>query len=165
MNSNTIIIDCDGVLTDGALTIDRRGEKMFKRFHTRDVRAMRELVYNGFELLIVTADDWPGIYHFADKVGAEVKICRDKTEATLHRRIVAAIGDDAWDVSMLQAVAAEGGKTFCPADADQFVLDLPFITKLKTNGGQGVIAEVIHHLLPEPTWFNATPKPANLIPA
>ena len=68
--TNIIITDADGVLTDGTLTIDHKGEKVFKKFHTRDVRAIRELVANGFEIYILSADEWEGTRHFAEKVGA-----------------------------------------------------------------------------------------------
>lgn len=137
----SVLIDCDGVLTDGALTMDHLGEKMFKRFHTRDVRAIRELIFNGFEVVIVSADDWTGIYHFADKVGAEVYICRDKGKIPFDNFI--AIGDDAWDIPMLKAAR----RAFATFDADPSVKILPGITRLGTPGGQGVIAELVTYLL------------------
>lgn len=149
-NPCNILIDCDGVLTDGALTIDHRGEKMFKRFHTRDVRAIRDLVYNGFEVTIVSADDWPGIYHFADKVGADVAIVRDKSRIKCKSRFKShvsfvAVGDDAWDLPMLKS--AGFGNAFCPADADYCVRRESCVTELKTAGGRGVIAELARILL------------------
>lgn len=137
----TILIDCDGVLTDGSLTIDHRGRKMFKRFHTRDVRAIRELVCNGFEVVIVSADDWQGIFHFADKVGADVHICRDKSCVPFSDYI--AIGDDAWDVEMLK----NAKKAYCPMDADASVQRIPGIEVLPVRGGKGVIAELCWRLL------------------
>ncbi len=143
----TILIDCDGVLTDGALTIDHRGEKMFKRFHTRDVRAIRELIYNGYEVTIVSADDWPGIDHFADKVGADVMIVRDKSQIRWPVPFIA-VGDDAWDLSML--LAAAEGYAFCPADADPSVKRQRTVTTLATSAGRGVIAELARRLLSKP---------------
>jgi len=141
MQNKVILIDCDGVLTDGKLTIGRDGEKQFKQFHTRDVRAIRELVYNGYEVVIVSADDWPGIYHFAAKVGADVCISRTKTE--LPYKGYLAIGDDAWDVQMLKNARL----AFCPADADVSVLGVEGIYQLKTAGGNGVVAEFIWEVL------------------
>ncbi|HEY4282642.1 MAG TPA: hypothetical protein VGM62_06210 [Chthoniobacterales bacterium] len=143
MVPKTILIDCDGVLTDGALTIDHRGEKMFKRFHTRDVRAIRELIYNGFEVTIVSADDWPGIYRFADKVGADVRVCRDKSKVGAPPFV--AIGDDTWDLPMLRR--AGKGNAFCPADADRAILESDCVIALKTSAGHGVIAELARYLL------------------
>jgi 3-deoxy-D-manno-octulosonate 8-phosphate phosphatase KdsC-like HAD superfamily phosphatase len=136
-----LIVDCDGVLTDGTLTIDHRGDKFFKSFHTRDVRAIRELVFNGFEVVIVTADEWPGLAHFAEKVGADAMLgCRDKSRQAGG---YIAIGDDAWDVSLLRGAVL----AFAPADADPCVLALPNVTRLETCGGRGVVAELARRLL------------------
>jgi 3-deoxy-D-manno-octulosonate 8-phosphate phosphatase (KDO 8-P phosphatase) len=137
----TIVIDCDGVLTDGKLYIDHHGDKMFKAFHSRDIRALRELVANGYHVIIVTADDWPGSLHFAEKTGVELMVCRDKSKLPYENYI--AVGDDAWDVAML----AKASKAFAPADADLSVKRLCNITILNTNGGCGVIAELLHILL------------------
>jgi len=141
MPYKVILIDCDGVLTDGKLTIDHRGEKPFKQFHTRDVRAIRELIYNGYEVVIVSADDWSGIHHFANKVGADVCISRDKKELPYKDYI--AVGDDAWDVQMLRGAKL----AFCPANADESVKIIPGIVKIETNGGEGVIAGLARRIL------------------
>ena len=137
----TILIDVDGVLTDGCLTIDHKGEKLFKRFHTRDVRAIRELVWNGFEVILVTADEWFGITHFADKVGADLDFVKDKS--TLKYTNYYAIGDDAWDIPML----LKAKKAFCPVDADPGVLQLPGIYVLPRAGGRGVVADFVRVIL------------------
>lgn len=134
-----IYIDCDGVLTDGTLTIDHRGEKLFKRFHTRDVRAIRELVALGHEVTLVTADDWEGLPHFATKVGADVKILRDK--GNLPQPYIA-VGDDAWDVPMLKRAKC----AFCPLDADPSVLATEGVMVLNVKGGQGVVAGLVRML-------------------
>ena len=138
---NQILIDCDGVLTDGTLTIDHNGEKLFKKFHTKDVRAIRELVANGYEVYIVSADDWPGVKKFAEKVGAEFIYSRTKDDLKFDKYI--AIGDDAWDVNMLKGAK----KAFCPSDADQSVLKIVEVKKLLTPGGKGVVAEMVREIL------------------
>lgn len=140
------MLDCDGVLTDGRLTIDHAGRKMFKQFHTRDVRAIRELVSLGIEVYIASADAWAGTALFAEKCGAVFMEVRDKTE--LHKfmegRTWWAVGDDAWDVPMLAAT-----RFFCPADADTCVLNHPKCHKLTANGGAGVVAELLLIMLHE----------------
>lgn len=137
----TILIDCDGVLTNGNLTIDHNGEKLFKQFHVRDVRAIRELVANGYEVVIISADDWPGIFHYAEKVGAVVHIAKDKSDIPFENFI--AIGDDAWDVKMLRNATM----AFCPNDADRSVLRVNGIYRLEKDGGKGVISEMIGYIL------------------
>ena len=139
--AKVILIDCDGVLTDGRLTIDHRGRKQFKQFHTRDVRAIRELVSHGYEVIIVSADDWEGINYFADKVGADVHICRDKSCVPYSGYI--AVGDDAWDVGMLERAEI----AFCPMDSDPSVSSIKGIKQLPVKGGHGVIAAMIRELL------------------
>jgi 3-deoxy-D-manno-octulosonate 8-phosphate phosphatase (KDO 8-P phosphatase) len=134
-----IFIDIDGTLTDGKMYIDHRGEKMFKAFHARDVRAIRELIVNGYDVTLVTADDHESGKHFAHKVGADYECMRDKGKLGPSEY---AIGDDTWDVAMM-----EGSRlAFCPADADPVAKRAADII-LNTNGGQGVIAEMIHHIL------------------
>jgi len=140
-----IIIDQDGVLTDGRLTIDYRGEKMFKSYHTRDVRAIRELVSRGNEVVIVTADDWEGVRCFAEKVGAVVEVERDKSiiaEKYAHRHYVM-VGDDAWDIPLLRNAAA----AFCPKDAMMVAKHCSHAVVLNRNGGTGVVAEVLERLI------------------
>jgi len=137
---NILVIDCDGVLTDGTLTIDCKGEKLFKKFHTRDVRAIRQFVASGYEVYIVTADDWDGTMHFAEKVGAHCKVLKDKSRVAemLHNRPYIAVGDDAWDVPMI----AGATHAYCPANADT-VVKATGAHVLKSNGGEGVIAELL----------------------
>lgn len=140
-----LVIDLDGVLTDGRLTIDHRGEKLFKQFHTRDVRAIRELVASGYEVYIVSADDWAGGRCFAEKVGAEFVYMKDKSQvpAYIGSRPYIAIGDDAWDVPMLE----EASQKFCPQDADIIVKLLPGMRMVQAAGGTGVVAAIVKDLL------------------
>ena len=143
--ANVIVCDCDGVLTDGKLNMDHTGSKMFKTFHSRDIRAIRELVANGYEFYIVSADDWPGGKAFADKVGAVFVYLRDKSKIKDHigHRPFIAIGDDVWDVPMMKQASI----AFCPYDAIPFSATLSGYTHLETKGGQGVIAELLSHIL------------------
>jgi len=138
-----VVIDCDGVLTDGKLTINSSGTKLLKQFHTRDVRAIRELVSSGVEVYIVTADDWEGTAHFAKKVGAEYVYMRDKSKVPemLANRPYICVGDDAWDIPMITAAKI----SFCPANADTLVKTFCHMV-LETKGGEGVIAELLHAL-------------------
>jgi 3-deoxy-D-manno-octulosonate 8-phosphate phosphatase (KDO 8-P phosphatase) len=149
MNENlerpqAIVIDIDGTLTNGRLTIDHNGEKLFKQFHTRDIRAIRELVFNGYEVYLITADEWEGAKHFAEKVGAYFLNLRDKSHVlTIINKPFIAIGDDAWDIPMLN----DAEEKYCPKDADYKVKQVKGINILKTKGGAGVVAELINQIL------------------
>lgn len=132
-----LVIDCDGVLTDGTLTINLKGEKLFKKFHTRDVRAIREFVANGWEVVILSADDWGGTAHFAEKVGAEFRVSRTKDDIGGD---YVAIGDDVWDRALLEGAT----RAFCPNDADPLLFrEIPTIEVVRRDGGRGVVAEVL----------------------
>lgn len=140
-----LLVDCDGVLTDGRFHINHEGNKLFKSFHTRDVRAIRELIsVHGFEVIIVTADEWAGIEVFAEKVGAVVHYARDKNKLPFDDYI--AVGDDAWDVPMLRRAV----RAYAPKSADWSVRRIPGSIILETNGGAGVIAELLRHLIENP---------------
>ena len=49
----TLILDLDGVLTDGHITINDRGEET-KSFHVRDGLGLRLLMRAGIEVIIIT---------------------------------------------------------------------------------------------------------------
>lgn len=135
-----ICIDFHGVLTDGKLNVSHDGKTFFESCHTRDVRAIRELVASGHEVYIVTASMNPIVQAFAEKVGVVVIQARDKSEMpAIFKKSYIAIGDDAWDVPMLEKAV----HAFCPADADPCVKSLPHIRILNSKGGQGVIAELV----------------------
>lgn len=136
-----IAIDVDGVLTDGKLHIDHTGEKLFKSFHTRDIRSIRELVAKGYEVYLVSADDSNFGKVFAEKVGAVFIYLRDKSKAAEAIGVpYIAVGDDAWDVPMLKAAVA----AYCPIDADWSVLNIvPDKNVIPVPGGRGVIASLL----------------------
>lgn len=137
---STVIIDFDGCLTTGKLTIDSTGKELFKEVHSRDSRAIRELCAKGYHVVIMTASSSPIIKAYAQKVGAELIVTRDKSDHSFTD--YAAIGDDSWDIPLLEKAALK----FCPADAFYNVKQIPGIKILKTKGGEGVIAELIDYL-------------------
>ena len=144
VKTSRVFIDCDGVLTDGKLYMSADGSKMFKAFHTRDVRAIREFVARGFEVVIVTADEWPGIQHFAAKVGAELCVMRDKAHlAPMFTGQYIAIGDDAWDAPMLKGAAL----AFAPLGAHVSITTIPGINVVDCRSGEGVVSAVLDSLL------------------
>jgi len=139
-NISNILIDFDGCLTTGKLTITSDGKELFREVHTRDSRAIRELVAKGYHVVIVTASKSEIIRHYANKLGCEVIVMRDKSKHGFTD--YAAIGDDSWDIPMLESAELK----FCPNDAFYKVKMLPGIKILKTKGGHGVMAEVNEYL-------------------
>lgn len=134
-----ILCDFHGVLTNDKLNISHDGTTMFESVCTKDIRAIRELQANGFEFYIVTASDSPIIKAFANKVGCGVIVERDKANLSINEPYIA-IGNDVWDLPMLKKAAM----AFIPYDSSlESLQDI----RLSTNGGNGVIAELIHKIL------------------
>lgn len=136
--SQKILIDFDGVLSDGKHYIDRHGEKTFYSVHSRDNAAIAELINEGFEVIIVTSNDSKIIKEYAKKRKCEYIYTRDKNMESF-----AAIGDSVFDIPMLKKTK----NAYCPIDADETVKKLEGITVLPVSGGNGVISVMIHDLL------------------
>jgi 3-deoxy-D-manno-octulosonate 8-phosphate phosphatase (KDO 8-P phosphatase) len=134
-----IIIDFDGVLTDGKVFYTHDG-KIFKGLNTRDVRAIRELISLGYDVVILTASSWPGSAEFAKKTGSEVVILKEKNKyiENIKEKYIA-IGDDVWDASLIE----KSERFFAPKDCDKFIKNNPKVEIIDINGGDGVIAELV----------------------
>lgn len=144
ITAKTILIDIDGVLTDNKVYFDGAGERI-KGFHSRDIRAIRELIANGFEVILLTQSSWNGAASFAKRTGATIETHRDKW-AWVSKNIQGsyiAVGDDTPDMETLRFAEI----AFCPADADSQVLNLQKVRVLPVNGGDGVVAELVKIIL------------------
>lgn len=139
-SSKVICIDCDGVLTDNKIWVTHTGE-ITKSFNSKDLTAIKELIANGYEVHIVTASSWPGTANYMSKSGATVHTIRNKESIPFHYDI--AVGDSSWDVPMFERCVFR----FCPADADEYIRIIDGMNVLKTNGGAGVIAELVRLLV------------------
>lgn len=138
--AKTIIIDADGTLTDNKVYYTSSGERI-KGFHSRDIRAIRELTARGFDVYILTQSTWPGIGEFASRTGATIAQAYIKQDWIKENGITdyIAIGDDVSDIIMLK----EAVKCYCPSDADDVVKEIEGIRVLKTKGGDGVMSEMV----------------------
>lgn len=138
-----MVVDVDGVLTNGKQYIDHTGEKLFKAFHSRDIRAIREIVARGIEVVILTADAWPGAQAWAYRVGATFEVTRDKMKYIESRGFkgyeTVAVGDDAWDVQMLACAKF----AYAPHDADKSLHKVEDLILLPAKGGEGVMAALV----------------------
>jgi 3-deoxy-D-manno-octulosonate 8-phosphate phosphatase (KDO 8-P phosphatase) len=131
-----LIIDCDGVLTNGRVQYSETGER-YKEFHSRDMTAIRSFIASGYTVEIRTTSSWSGLKRFADKIGATLVRQDVKTpdsEAFIY------IGDDVPDIEMMKAAVS----AYCPSDANSAVVK--YCKPLKTRGGEGVISELYNVL-------------------
>jgi len=140
-----LILDVDGVLTDGGMYVSEKGDQM-KRYHTHDGLALLTLgiLSSGFtEHMVQDRATLLGIEHVY--VGREPKLdilntwC---TELGYSLDEVAIIGDDLNDLPVMQAV----GLAVCPASAVSKVKSVADII-LSRKGGDACVREFIDNYL------------------
>ncbi len=151
-----LILDVDGVLTDGGMYASENGDQ-FKKYNTKDGMAIIHLTKNNFQVGIISSGfkgeavkaraELLGIQHFYlgrdKKMGVLKEFCA-KLEIDLKN--VAIIGDDINDLEVIQNV----GFSACPSDAVNRIKSNVDIV-LTNKGGHGCVREFIDEwLLSEP---------------
>ena len=146
-----LFLDVDGVLTDGRVYLDGRGNEL-KVFDTKDGHGMRKAAKAGITLCWISGRTSPATLRRARELG--VPHCyqgvRDKgrrIEAVrrrlrLTREEMAAIGDDEPDIPMFQAA----GLSACPSDATDGAKRFASLV-LTSPGGRGAAREFIEMIL------------------
>jgi 3-deoxy-D-manno-octulosonate 8-phosphate phosphatase (KDO 8-P phosphatase) len=146
-----LILDVDGVLTDGRLYFTARGEAL-KVFHVRDGHGIKLLMAAGVAVAAFSGRRSAAVAARMRelKVPHVVQACSDKV-AELHRLIgrlgldplnCACICDDTPDLPLMSAV----GLGCAVADAHPVVLSAAHWTA-KANGGQGAVRELCDAVL------------------
>lgn len=146
-----LVLDVDGVLTDGRLRFTDRGETI-KVFHAHDGYGIRRLLESGIEIAVISGRDSKATAVRLAELGiSRIELgCRDKVGAlhrimdalNLSREAVAVMGDDGPDVAMMGkaglAIAVADAHVSARAAAD-------WITA--AGGGAGAVREVCDALL------------------
>lgn len=146
-----LLLDVDGVLTDGRLTYGPGGEE-WKVFHVRDGLGMKLLRKAGVRIGILTGRGNAALEVRARELGVDVLIQeRSDKDAAFTEFLaeqgtspdrVAAIGDDIQDLPILHRCAL----SFAPADAMEEVRER--VDRVLTlRGGEGVVRELCEILL------------------
>lgn len=146
-----LLLDVDGVLTDGRIIVDDRGVET-KNFFVRDGSALALWRQAGHRAAILSGRSAPLVVLRAKELGINPVIQgrHDKAGAflefleSLHLepRHVCYIGDDLLDLPVLLAA----GVAACPADAMPEVRDTAHFVA-PARGGWGVVRDVIEWLL------------------
>ena len=148
-----LILDVDGVLTDGGMYVSEKGDQM-KRYHTHDGLALLELnksgkmqlgiISSGFtEHMVQDRAKLLGISHVY--VGQESKLSVLESwcaELGLKMNEIAFIGDDRNDLKVMEAV----GLAVCPASAVPAIKSIADIILTK-KGGDACVREFIDNYL------------------
>jgi 3-deoxy-D-manno-octulosonate 8-phosphate phosphatase (KDO 8-P phosphatase) len=146
-----LVLDVDGVLTDGGILYDDQGGEL-KRFHVRDGSALKLWRELGKRAAILTGRSSPVVARRAAEleIGFVLQGCGDKftayrellAESGARPEQVGALGDDLPDLPVLRNC----GLAVAVADACAEVrADAQYVTR--TPGGRGAVREVIELVL------------------
>ncbi len=148
-----LILDVDGVLTDGRLIYDNAGQE-YKAFHSRDGHGIRMLLQAGIQPALLTGRQSTLVLHRAENLGISPELIyqgyRDKRPAFaelcaktgIKPDEIAYVGDDVIDLPVMCKV----GLAIAVQDAHGFVKQhAHWITA--TAGGKGAVREVCERLL------------------
>lgn len=146
-----LVLDVDGVLTDGRLYYGARGEAL-KVFHVRDGLGLKLLAAAGVTVAVISGRKSAmtgrrcrelGIRHLFQGVEDKLAVFhRLRERLDVASRACACVGDDIPDVPLMREV----GFAFAVADAHpQARSAAQIVTSLA--GGQGAVREVCDYLL------------------
>ncbi|NJD56230.1 MAG: HAD-IIIA family hydrolase [Nitrospirae bacterium] len=146
-----LILDVDGVLTDGSIILDDNGNE-YKAFHVRDGHGIKMLHKAGVNVAIITGRHSKVVERRAQELGiTEVfQKCLDKRVAyaqllkqySLKNAEVAYIGDDIIDAPIMSLVGLPVAVADAADEARKFAL---MVTK--NRGGRGAVREVTDFIL------------------
>ncbi len=146
-----LLLDVDGVMTDGRLHFGPRGEAL-KIFHVRDGLGIQQVRKAGIEVAVISGRNSPmvtvrcrelGVRHVlqgeTDKLAAFERL---RMRLDLSPSACACVGDDAPDVPLMRKV----GLAFAVADAHTAARNVAHVVTT-LPGGQGAVREVCDYLL------------------
>jgi 3-deoxy-D-manno-octulosonate 8-phosphate phosphatase (KDO 8-P phosphatase) len=165
-----LILDIDGVMTDGTKVYSREHSVLTKRFFCKDFTAIKRFIAAEVKVVMVSGDEWNRT--MAEKRNIDFYCSRgsnlslDKTSLlpmlakTYQTSIdeMMFVGDDYFDLSMFKALEM----TFCPNDAPVIIKENAYHV-LRRNGGEGVVAELYDKLLSWEWIKDASPDAVALL--
>ncbi len=146
-----LLLDVDGVLTDGRIILDNHGNEL-KAFHVRDGHGIKLAQKAGITIGIITGRKSNvvdlraqelGIQEVHQGVHDKINVYESLLEKYhLQDDEVAYMGDDVVDIPIFRRV----GIAATVSDSDPFIQ--PFVDLvMKTSGGRGAVREFINFLL------------------
>jgi 3-deoxy-D-manno-octulosonate 8-phosphate phosphatase (KDO 8-P phosphatase) len=147
----TIILDIDGVLTDGSLLVTPDGEWV-RRMNIKDGYILQLAAKKGYRLIVITGSSSLPVEKRLNKLGINMVYQNVKDKMMLLKTLMAEhgftatetlyMGDDIPDLEVMKFC----GLSCCPADAARDILGMAdYISPVK--GGEGCVREVIEKLM------------------
>ena len=147
-----VVLDVDGVLTDGSVLYGETNQAEIKAFNIKDGLGIKLLLDNGIEVAIITGRSSEAVTRRMEELAVKIVLQgrEDKREALLEilkpRSIplaqVAYMGDDLPDLDPLRMV----GLATCPSDAVSAVCDVAD-WRAPCPGGRGAVRALSDFIL------------------
>lgn len=146
-----LVLDVDGILTDGGLYYTESGE-ILKKFNVKDGLGIKRLINSGVEVAIISANSSEATLHRAERLNIQHVFINVKNKLEILNQLcaqlnidldgVASMGDDLSDLPVMQSVG-------CPmtvADAMPENIDCALYVTRK-GGGEGAVREVCDRII------------------
>jgi 3-deoxy-D-manno-octulosonate 8-phosphate phosphatase (KDO 8-P phosphatase) len=150
-NIKLLLLDVDGVMTDGGIYYSNSGDE-FKKFNVQDGYGIAKLQRTGIKVGIITGRLSKIVKRRADELGIEEVYQNFENKIDVYESIkkkfnfidanIAYIGDDEFDLTVLKCV----GFSAAPADAVPIVKKHVHYVCIH-SGGHGAVREVIDLIL------------------
>ena len=147
----TIILDVDGVLTDGRILITTEGE-MYREMHTKDGYALKAAMNAGLKIAIISGGTNEGVRNRLKALGVfdiylgahhKMEAYQDLLDSyQIDPSTILYMGDDIPDIPVMKEV----GVACCPQDA---VSDVKAVSDYIShiNGGLGCVRDVVEQTM------------------
>jgi len=146
-----LILDVDGVLTDGKKVYGKEGTGLYKTFCDKDFTAIKRLKSSGANVCFLSGDENVNravannrdidFYFSRGKCKTEfLSILSEKYSCPTSK--MAFVGDDLFDLHIAQSV----GYSFCPSDSCREIKKESTLV-LKSKGGENVVMELVDYLI------------------
>lgn len=152
-----VILDIDGVLTDGTKLYDSKGKVAYKSYNDKDFTAIKRLKASGVSVCFLTGDlnvnevmakkRGIDLYYSRTKDGSLNKssflpMLYEKYQSDRNSTVY--VGDDLFDLDIIMELSRNN--CYCPSDAISDVVSHCY-SKLSVPGGCGVVAELYEELV------------------
>jgi len=150
-NIKLIIMDVDGVLTDGKIILGSDGME-YKNFNVKDGMGITIAQHSGIKFAIITGRQSPIVTYRAKELKIDFVYQGIQDKKAILRELmqslnlslceIAFVGDDLNDLPILKEV----GHSFAPKDATELVKgQVDVVTESK--GGEGVVREILEIIM------------------
>ena len=146
-----LLLDVDGVLTDGSIVYDDRGTET-KAFNAKDGLGMRLLMDSGIDIGLITGRSSGALKHRCRNLGIHLLMDGVKDKAAALEQVqsdtgltqdqIAFVGDDLPDMAIMSRV----GLSVAVSDASPAVREMAHMVTRKP-GGKGAVREVCEAIL------------------